>query len=310
MGIVGASSDAAFFVAAEKGYFAAQALDVEPETFRSAAEMIAPLGAGQLDVGGGNPSPGLYNAIQRGIPIRIVADKGRHSPGHGFEGLVVRKELVDSGRFQDLPDLKGLSVAVSTQGSSGEIVLDGALKRVGLSTRDLDMTVLSFPDMPAALAGGAVDAAMPIEPFLENILEKNIATLWKRTDEVSPDFQAAVVLYGPSLIERPDVAQRFMQAYVQAARFYNSAINARTSPAGQELVDILVKSTPIKDRGLYERMGLPGLDPDALVNVDTLRATQEWWIDRGMQAERVDLDQAVDLHYARAAASQLGPSGR
>ena len=38
----------AFFVAAEKGYFAAQALDVEPQTFRSAAEMIAPLGAGQL----------------------------------------------------------------------------------------------------------------------------------------------------------------------------------------------------------------------------------------------------------------------
>jgi NitT/TauT family transport system substrate-binding protein len=310
LGIVSGSSDVAFFIAMDKGYFAEQALDVDAQTFRSAAEMTAPLGAGQLEVGGGNPSPGLLNAIGRGIPLRIVADKGRQSPGNSYEGLVLRKELVESGRFRDLADLRGMAIGVSAQGSSGEIVLDGALKQVGLSTRDLNMTVMGFPDMPAALVGGSLDGAMLIEPFLVSAVERDIGVLWKRTDEISPNFQAAVVLYGPAILDQPDVAQRFMVGYVKATRFYHQALASKGSPAWQEVVDTLIKNTGVKDRPIYDRMVLPGLDADALVNVETLRLSQDWWVDRGLQTEKIDLDRAVDLSYVRAAAAQLGPASR
>jgi hypothetical protein len=37
--------------------------------------MVAPLGSGELDVGGGTVSAGLYNAVARGINLKVVADQ-------------------------------------------------------------------------------------------------------------------------------------------------------------------------------------------------------------------------------------------
>src|ERR1700716_549601 len=71
--IVNASSDVGFFIADKKGYFRQEGLDVSFVPFDSGAKMVAPLGNGQLEVGGGSGSAGLYNAIARGIDIKIVA---------------------------------------------------------------------------------------------------------------------------------------------------------------------------------------------------------------------------------------------
>src|SRR3981081_4786752 len=62
VGTVNQASDAGLYVALEKGYFAELGLKVELVTFTNAATMIAPLGGGQLDVGGGAVSAGLWNA--------------------------------------------------------------------------------------------------------------------------------------------------------------------------------------------------------------------------------------------------------
>ena len=77
VGITDSSSDAVFFIADKKGYFKAEGLAATMTSFASAAKMIAPLGTGQLDVGGGTVAAGLYNAVERGINIKIVADKAR-----------------------------------------------------------------------------------------------------------------------------------------------------------------------------------------------------------------------------------------
>src|SRR5208282_1999206 len=98
VGTTNSNSDAPFFIAEAKGYFRDQGLDVELLPFDSAAKMVAPLGTGQLDVAAGAPSAGLYNAADRGIDVRIVADKGSDPKGYGYLPLMVRKTLIDSGR--------------------------------------------------------------------------------------------------------------------------------------------------------------------------------------------------------------------
>ena len=100
IGIVGASSDAPFFIADAKGYFSAEGLTVELMPFDSGAKMVAPLGTGDLDAGGGAVSVGLYNAVKRGVGLKIVADKVHYGPGYGFASLLVRKALVESGKFR------------------------------------------------------------------------------------------------------------------------------------------------------------------------------------------------------------------
>src|SRR5438105_15582797 len=95
VGITNVSTDVGFFIAHKKGYFRDEGLNVVFTEFNSAAKMIAPLGTGQLDVGGGTVSAGLYNAVARRIDIKIVADKGSIKPGYGISSLVVRKDQVD-----------------------------------------------------------------------------------------------------------------------------------------------------------------------------------------------------------------------
>ena len=59
IGIVNAVSDGTLFIAQEKGYFKAEGIEAEFVAFDTGAKMVAPMGAGQLDVGGGAASAGL-----------------------------------------------------------------------------------------------------------------------------------------------------------------------------------------------------------------------------------------------------------
>jgi NitT/TauT family transport system substrate-binding protein len=132
VGITAASSDVVFYIADKKGYFKEEGISVSFTPFDSAAKMVAPLGAGQLDIGGGSPSAGLYNAVERGIDVKIVADKGSTPPGYGFQPLLVRKDLVESGRYKSLKDLKGMKIAGSAPGSASTSTLNEALRSAGL----------------------------------------------------------------------------------------------------------------------------------------------------------------------------------
>src|SRR4051812_26625745 len=111
IGITNAATDGGFFIADKKGYFRAEGIQVKTTPFASAAGMIAPLGRSQLDVGGGTVAAGLYNAVEQGIVLRVVADKGSVTDKLEYSTLVVRKDLVDSGRYKTLADLKGMTIA-------------------------------------------------------------------------------------------------------------------------------------------------------------------------------------------------------
>src|SRR5258707_2381890 len=91
VGMLSQTSDAGIFIANDRGYLREQGLELESIPFQTAQQMVAPLGAGQLDIGGGATSAALLNAVAREVPIRIVADKGSTPVGFGFQGLLVRK---------------------------------------------------------------------------------------------------------------------------------------------------------------------------------------------------------------------------
>ena len=122
IGVVNLSTDVAFYIAEKRGYFKQEGLKAEFIYFDSGAKMIVPLGSGALDAGGGATSAGLYNAVERGIELRVVADKGMSVDGYDYKALVVRKDLADSGAIKSLSDLKGRKVAVVAKGAADESV--------------------------------------------------------------------------------------------------------------------------------------------------------------------------------------------
>jgi NitT/TauT family transport system substrate-binding protein len=310
IGLANASSDVGFFIADKKGYFKQEGLDVKLMAFDSGAKMVAPLGNGQLEVGAGSPSAGLYNAIARGIDIKIVADKGSTPPGYGYQPLLVRKDLVDSGRFKTIKDLKGMKIAGSAVGSASTSTLNEALKKAGLKYEDVERVFLGFPQHVVALQNKAVDAAMTTEPSATKAVQSGAAVRVMGDDEIYPNHQLAVVLYSGAFIKNnPDAARRFMRAYLRAVRDYNDALKGGkiAGPKANEVIAILTEYTNIKDPNVFRTISPQGTNPDGTLYEPSLKLDLAFYKAEGLIKGNVTVEQAVDNSFVEAAVKELGP---
>jgi NitT/TauT family transport system substrate-binding protein len=302
-GQVGSVSDGAIFIADAKGYFKEQGITLEAVPFASAAQMVAPLGTGDLDAGGGAPSAGLYNAVNGGVQLRIVADKGTITPGHGYEAVIVRKALAD--KVKSAKDMKGLKISIASRDIVPEYSLDQYLRSGGLTIKDVEVVPLAFPDMVPALASGAIDVAVPTEPTATRILDAGTGVLVTRTDTVVPGEQTAVVLFSEKFAQKKDAAVRFMVAYLKGARFYTDAFDKKDPAKRKEAIEIIAKGTKL-DPALLERVVMPNVDPDGKVNTQSLDASQQYFVQKGTQTKAVDMNKVVDGSFAAEAVKQLG----
>ncbi|MBS0518383.1 MAG: ABC transporter substrate-binding protein [Proteobacteria bacterium] len=298
-------SDAGIYVAEAKGYFKEQGVAIDVVQLDSVSSVVTALASGQVDVAGGAPSAAVYNAARQGIGIRIVADKGSMRKGGGYLCLVVRKGLED--KIKTAADLKGHKVAWSGigVGTTNEVALDHLLKSAGLKDSDLSLQNLTFGDSFAALASGSVDAAYLIEPLVQSAEQKGVGTLLMTGDQMYPNQQVAVLLYGADFAQkRADVARRFMVAYLKGVRDYNDAFGKGKDRAG--IVAILSKNTSVKRPELYEKMVMPGLNPDGEVNLDGMKADMAWFHSKGYLKETIDLSKVVDSSFVDEALKKLG----
>jgi NitT/TauT family transport system substrate-binding protein len=309
IGLTGNTADAALFIAQDRGYFKEQGLTLNVTRVQSANDVVAPLGAGQLDVGGGAISAGLFNAMARGVDLKIVADKGQHSgsPVNGFTSavvLVVPKS--DAANYRTLSDLKGKTVALASVGSGNEIMLDRGLETVGLSEKDIFIKTLAFPDMLSALSTHAIDAAVEIEPFVAQGQAKGILVPWLKSEELYAGQEGGVLVFGSNMTKLGhDVGDRFMVGYVRGLRDYYDAFGARHKDT-DAIASILAANTDVKDPSLYSQMGFDYIDPNGYVNADPVAYDLDWYANHGLVQQKPDLAQVIDNTYVDDAVRQLG----
>jgi NitT/TauT family transport system substrate-binding protein len=307
IGVSPVMSSAAVFIAVEQGYLRKQGINPVLEPFKaSGAKMVPFLATGQLDVGGGNINAGLYNAIANDIPVKIVADKGTVTPGHGYLALLVRKDLVDSGRYKSYADLKGMTMAVTAKGVSQEIVTERYLQQAGLSLQAINLVTLAYQDMNIAFANKSLDAAVQIEPFVATAVAQDLAVRIIGDDAIYPNQQSAVMIYAPQFMEKyPDLAKGFMVAYVQGLRDYNDAFEK--GKGRDRVVEILSKYNAIGDKTVFDDVVPVGLHPDGMVDLTSLKSDAQWFVDRGYLQGMPDMDEIVDMRFVEHAKQVLGP---
>jgi NitT/TauT family transport system substrate-binding protein len=304
------STDAALLIAKEKGYFAEQGLDVDLQVINDGATAIPLLSTGQLDFAVGAVGVALFNAISRGTNIRIVGDKGEVAPdpSTGFSSLnwfVVAK--AEENNIKGVKDLKGKKIAISDPNSVQALTLEQLLQTGGLTTSDVDVVRLGFPDMVAALGNHAVDAALANEPFAaQGVANGSLVEIFN-TATIRPGDQSAVILFGPSIDKLgADVGNRWMVAYTRGIRTYLDAFGPKKKDR-DEIVNILANTTTVKDKALYDRMGYPYFNPNCTFNITTVREVENWYVDKGLMDQKPDLDKAVDTSYCEHAVAVLGP---
>lgn len=302
-GNIESTSAAPLYIAQERGYFTEVGLDVHVQPFTTGGDMIPVLANGQLDAGKGALSAGLFNAMARGLPIKIVADAGSNLPGFIYTTIVLRREM--AAHFSGWADFKGRKFASTGLDNSGVYRFDTLMRSVGLTYKDADVVGLGSGEQIAAMISGVLDGGTLIEPFLTKALEDGTATLPPGGRDLGAHQQSAAVVYGPSFTQtKPEAAKRFMHAYLRGVRDYQAAF--RQGIGKEDVIATLMKSTSIKDRALYDRMGLPGLDPNGRVLQDDIDGQQRWFVANGVQQQALDPATMFDMQYADDAVGLLG----
>lgn len=310
IGILASATDAPLWIADKLGYFREEGIAVQFVNFQSGEAMVAPLSTGQLDVGAGSPAASLYNAVARGVGVRIVANLGTDAPGYGFEQMLVRTALVKSGRYKSPRDVKGLTLATNAHGSPSSPQVSRFLAKYGLRDGDVKHVYLSYPNHVVGLTNGSVDVTSTIEPFASRAIRSGVATKIEGNDAFYPNQELSVLMYGVDFIaKRHDVAQRFMHAFIRGARFYADALsNGRLAGKNaDQVVALLAKESPIKDPATLRAITPTAIDVNGGVNLASLRSDFAWFKKEGLIEGNVTADQVVDGSFAREAVRALGP---
>ena len=305
-GGLGGLIDRTIYVGQDQGFFAEQGLDVQVQSFQSAIEMVPLLATGQLDAGHGGSNAGLFNAMQSGVGIKLVSDESvLHAPGpdiHNGLWLVVRHGLTQD--VQSVHDLKGRTIGVNALKTVAHEQLERALEYDGLTLEDVNVKPVAFSDMLAALANGAIDAAVMVEPFVTLAHERGIAEPLFDLANAMPGYTMASLFYGPAFIQnQPQVGKRFMLAYMKTLRYLEKAWT--TGNHRDEAVKILASHTGL-DPSLLDRMGVSYSEVNGGVNQQAIAADEGFFVQVGALKQPANPADIVDSRFADYALSVLG----
>lgn len=308
VGVTGRPDQASLELAKHRGYWDKQNLDVQFIQAGSAAQdATSALATNQIQVTAGSPSAGLFNALNRGINIRMVADWSHIGTAEDSTfSISVRSDLIDSGAVKTPADLKGRSIGAGpVKGGINDLFLSQVLAKGNLKPSDVNAEFIPFPDGIAAMASKKLDAAMLIEPMVSQAAAQGVAKLFITAGAVDPGAQVAVVFYSPDFAANKDVATRFMIGYLQGVRDYYDAFVLKKNQ--DEAIDILIQTLPLKDPKVWKNFRPGNIDLNGKFNVASIKTQAAFYKQEGLVDGPVpDVDKYVDTSFADAAVKVIG----
>ncbi|MFQ3620455.1 MAG: ABC transporter substrate-binding protein [Spirochaetales bacterium] len=293
---------ATLYVATGRGLFEKYGLEVQLQSVRSGTEVIAFMTQGKVDVGGIAIVASTWNAWAKGMDLKIIAP-GALEPVKGSPTkLLVRKDLVASGKVKTVADLRGMKVAMAGgPGSGGEYLATKALERGGLTIRDVQIVPLSNTDMPAALENKSIEAGILGSPHADQALTRGVAV--PLAEDLTPGAMTVTfVASGKFLKEKPEAAKRFVLALMEAARLmqgqnYLSPENLRAYLTYINTTEAALRSG---DPVIY--------DPNMEIVLDSLKDVERVHREnrRTEYTQPIDLQAVTDTSLVQWARSVLG----
>ena len=299
IGYIPTDSFAALFLLADR-HLPAAGINVETVRLAGGPEIVSQVATGQLQLGGGGMGAAGFNAVVSGLPVEYVAPL--HS-GYVEDYFVVRKALWGK-EVKRIADLKGRTVALNIRGAAVEWMLDLALRRDGLTIKDVQVKLMPFPDMVPALESGAVDAAILSEPFPTLAEEKGVAVRpLTKAPGAKPVPITAIFWNKEWAAANPDLANRVMVAYLKAAR----DLALGDGWQGDKTLDVIVKFTPAKP-DVLKKARPHALDANLEMDASVLDSMQKFNAELGYlkYKELQPVGKLFNFAYRDRAVQELG----
>jgi len=287
------------FVAKDKGYFAAEGLDVDFSYFESAQPVAVGVASGSLDFGCTSTSAGLYALAGQG-ELKIVSGMYSEAPGFHNFGIMASLKAAAAGlkTYQDLP---GHSVAISQVGSPVHYSLALIAEKFHLDLKSMTIEPLQgIPQIVSAIQGNQIDAAVNTATAINPLLIDHHAVLLGWVGDETP-WQAAVTLTTTKMIAtRPKTVEAFLRAFKHGAKDYHDAFTGpgekrQDGPTAPEILGILSKYTGQPPAQIA--LSVAYVDGAARVDVKDIYHQIAWFKQQKMLKDDVDPAKVMDMRY-------------
>jgi len=299
IGYIPVDSFAALLLAADR-YLPQEGFEVEMVRLPSGAEILSQVAIGQLQVGGGAMGAAAFNAAVERLPVRFVA-----SLHNGFiEDYFTVRRAVWGSEINRIAQLRGRPVAINARGVVTEYMMDRVLRSDGIAIEDVDLKTMPFPDMVPALESGAIWAGIVSEPFPTLAEDRGVGVRPLRKPPGARPIPFTFVFWNTDWAARnPQAAQRFLVAYLRAAR--DLAVGGGWQR--EDNLQVVAKYTGARLE-LLRRARPHHLDPNLNVDTRQLEEQQRFYMRRGYlkYADPLPLDRIFDFTYVRQAVRELG----
>jgi NitT/TauT family transport system substrate-binding protein len=206
-----------FEVARQRGYFAAEGLDVNLTYMRGGTQAINALLAGSVDFVG-TPIDLVVQTVAKGKQAVMIASTSRLP----FFALVASPQ---AGSIASIPDLAGKKVGVANLGTTDHLMVQYLLVKEGIDPASVDF-VASGPNLYEQLVRGQVDAGMVQEPSLtltERAGGRTLVNFMRLEDTqrvLGGPYQFMGLNTRPDVLEtKADTARKLVRGLVRANRW-------------------------------------------------------------------------------------------
>jgi NitT/TauT family transport system substrate-binding protein len=200
----------AVVAAQERGFFAAQGLQVSVLPFSSGKASLQAVLDGKADMATVADIPIVFAAMD-GLPVKVVATLFRTGKDHGIVGRRDHGVVTPAS-------LKGKRIGV-THGTSGHFTLDVFLNWQRMEGREVTMVNYKPEELGRALQSGEVDAISGWEPFLGATRKQLGDMAVSFSGEQAYESIYNLVALQRYIMERPDRVRRVLRALAEAGAY-------------------------------------------------------------------------------------------
>ncbi|MFE3825323.1 ABC transporter substrate-binding protein [Streptomyces sp. NPDC059092] len=220
VGIIPIVDVAPLYLGEKKGFYASRGLDLTMVTAQGGAAIVPAVVGGQFQFGFSNMTTLMLAQVNR-VPVKAVANgiASAGEQGADFAGLAVPK----GSPVKSAKELAGKKVAINTLKNIGDTSVRESVRKAGGDPAEVDFVELPFDQMPAALAGGRVDAALVVEPALATVKSQGGTVIASSYADVSPDLTVAMYFTSTAYARRnPETVRKFQEATAESLEYANS----------------------------------------------------------------------------------------
>jgi NitT/TauT family transport system substrate-binding protein len=296
-------SSAPIFIAQERGYFAAEGVEVEISLFNAAQAVAVAVASGDADYGVTAFTGAFYNLAAKGA-LKVIAAQSREEPGYEFVAYVASDAAYQAG-LRTPRDLAGKRIAISTLGSSFHYALGQLAAKHNFSVEDMQLRPLqSIPNMVAALAGGQVDATLLPANNAHKLVKEANAHIVGWVSEQTPWQLGALFTSSKHISEHREWVARFVRAYQRGLADYSSAFLTKDASGkrvfgaeAKEILPILQKWVEPKPDEETVAQSANFMDAQGRLRVADIYKQVAWYNNQGMLESAVDPEQFLDLSF-------------